>query len=44
MVYELFSWAWSKQLTANQISGLLNQLYLNTNWVNQHDFLHYEID
>lgn len=31
----IFSWAWSKRLSANQISGLLNQLYLQSNRVNQ---------
>lgn len=28
----IFSWAWSKELSANQIPGFLNQLYLKSNW------------
>ena len=41
---EIFSWTWSKELSANQISGFLNQLYLKINLVNQGDFLLFDIN
>ena len=31
-------------LSSNQISGFVNQLYLKSNWVSQHNFLHADID
>ena len=39
-----FTWVCSKELSANQISGFLSQLYFKSNLVNQRDFLHVEID
>ena len=33
-----------RALSANQFSGFLNQLYLKSNWVSQHEFLYAEID
>ena len=31
----IFGWMVSKELSANQISGFLNQLHIKTNWVSQ---------
>ena len=41
--FEIYSSVWSKNLTVNQILKFSNQLYLKSNRVNQHDFLHVEI-
>ena len=38
-----FSWVLSKELSTNQISCFLNQLYLKTNWVNLYDILNIKI-
>ena len=40
----MFSWARSNELSANEISGFLNQLYLKSNYVNQRSFFHAEED
>lgn len=39
-----FSWACSKELSVNQISGFLIQLYIRSYRSNQPDFLHAAID
>ena len=38
----IFSLVWSKELSANQILGFLNPLYLKSIRVNKHDFFHTE--
>ena len=38
----IFSLAWSKELSANQILGFLNPLYLKSIRVSKHDFFHTE--
>ena len=40
----MFCQTWSKMLSANQIAGFLNQLYLKSNWVNQGDDVHADIN
>ena len=40
----MFNWARSNELSANEISGFLNQLYLKSNYVHQRSFFYAEED